>query len=302
MRRVTFFSLNRGSVRHLSFTVSAGVEEGKATEAVKKTAFVGNMTLPAVDLAYRIVCPSLKFPATSTGKKVTGYRDPCVFWREYYSFDRSMPYYHHLPTNVITFEVPNGFLTRFPLFYRRRGFFVNSENRVFSKSTTENRGSSGENSSGGAEGNNSSMPPSGDGKPSSSSGTSLTLKQKLAAYGGGGLLLYLIVHNVLLACIFFSLYFLHIDLVGIARSYGFSIRSDKVTSDTLDDANITSTEKKYPSFWATLGISIVLNKLLVPIELAVTLMMAPVLVPRLQPFASRVIPRIKSMINSRKAE
>ncbi|KAH9589277.1 protein of unknown function DUF1279 [Trypanosoma melophagium] len=300
MRRVAFRSLNRGSARNISSSPNVGVEERKSSEAIKK-ASVGNMTLPAVDLALRIAYPSLKFPATNIGEKVMDIGDPCVLWREYYSFEHSIPYYHHLPTNRTTFDVPSGFLTRFPVFYRRRRFFVNSENRVFSQSTTENRGSSGENSAGGSEGNNSSMPPSGDGKPSSS-GTSLTLKQKLAAYGGGGLLLYLIVHNVLLAIIFFSLYFLHIDLVGIARSYGFNVRSGKFTPDTPDGVDRTSTEKMYPSFWATLGISILLNKLLVPVELAVTIMMAPVLVPRLQPFASKVIPRIKSMMNSRKMQ
>ncbi|KEG06435.1 hypothetical protein DQ04_13951020 [Trypanosoma grayi] len=241
------------------------------------------------------------FPATAIGNELLDPRDPCVEWREYYSLELSKPYYHNVLMHTTTFEVPTGFLTRFPLFHRRHGLGVTEEGRVFRRAAASSSGESGNSSAGGAEGAGgaSAAPPCEGGSPGSSSsstapsGGSLTLKQKLAAYGGGGLILYLIVHNVLLAMIFFSLYFLHMDLVGFARSYGFNIMSEKPALAADEDG--VAPVKKYPSFWATLGISIVLNKMLVPLELAVTLMMAPVFVPRLQPFASQFIPRVKAM-------
>ncbi|RNE99292.1 hypothetical protein TraAM80_08261 [Trypanosoma rangeli] len=285
MWRVVHFPFRCISLRRIgSF---AKVKCGAGKILVKRGEVSSATVLPEVDLALRVINPCREFPATQVGVELPDHSDPCVLWREYYSFDHCRPYYHNLLTNTTTFELPSGFMTRFALFCRRQGHHVDGETRVYRQTAAEGSGGSDKGAPEGPGGEGGSPVPPGE-------GGSLTTKQKLAAYGGGGLLLYLIVHNILLACIFFSLYFLHVDLVGVARSYGFRVGSDKTESD--DGGNAAVDKRKSPSFWATLGASVVLNKLLVPLEVAATLMMAPVLVPRLQPFAARIIPCIKSFM------
>ncbi|ESL07848.1 hypothetical protein TRSC58_04459 [Trypanosoma rangeli SC58] len=285
MWRVVHFPLRCISLRHIGSFAKVKCGAGKAF--VNQDYASGATALPAVNLALRVISPCREFPATQVGVELPDHCDPCVLWREYYSFDHCRPYYHNLLTNTTTFEPPPGFMTRFALFYRRQGRYVDGETRVYQQVTAEGSGGSDKSAPEGPGGEGGTGDPPGE-------GGSLTTKQKLAAYGGGGLLLYLIVHNILLACIFFSLYFLHVDLVGVARSYGFRVGSDKTESGHGDNDAVDT--RKSPSFWATLGVSVVLNKLLVPLEVAATLMMAPVLVPRLQPFAARIIPRIKSFM------
>ncbi|RNE95490.1 uncharacterized protein Tco025E_10004 [Trypanosoma conorhini] len=291
MRRVIKLSFICVSLRHVASAgkVDAGAENVCTERGVGSSLYgtLNNATvLPAVRLALRVVNPCQEFPATPVGVELPDHRDPCVLWREYYSFDHGKPYYHNLRTNDTAFAPPSGFKTRFALFHRRQGLHVDAEARVHTQATVEGGGGADKAAVGGSEGNGGSPPLPGE-------GGSLTTRQKLAAYGGGGLLLYIIVHNILLAWIFFSLYFLHFDLVGLARSYGFRVGGARTESSDGDNAAVA---EKNPSFWATLGVSILLNKLLVPLEFAVTLMMAPMLVPRLQPFASRIIPRIKSFM------
>ncbi|EKG02873.1 hypothetical protein TCSYLVIO_006089 [Trypanosoma cruzi] len=292
MRRVVSFYFSRKSIRWIGCARNVNVDAGDGSRergdgSISDVAVDGYTLLPAVSRALPLFTPCQEFPATAVGVELPDPRDPCVVWREYYSFEHRRPYYHNLLTNLTTFEVPSGFRTCFSLFHRRQGLYVDTENRVHCQATVQGGGTPDKGAPGASDGEG--------GSPSSpGGGGTLTTKQKLAAYGGGGLLLYLIVHNILLAAIFFSLYFLHFDLVGIARSYGFSVGDDPIGSGNCADAAVT--KKKDPSFWATLGVSILLNKLLVPLELAVTLMMAPVLVPRLQPFATRLIPRVKTFM------
>ncbi|EKF31367.1 hypothetical protein MOQ_004797 [Trypanosoma cruzi marinkellei] len=292
MKRAVRFCFSRKSILCSSCAGIVNVDAGDGSRergdgSTSGVAVERYTLLPAVNRALPLFNPCQEFPATPVGVELPDPRDPCVVWREYYSFEHRRPYYHNLLTNLTTFEVPSGLRTCFSLFHRRQGLYVDKENRVHHRATVQGGGTPDTGSPGASDGvGGSPASPGGDG--------TLTTKQKLAAYGGGGLLLYIIVHNILLAAIFFSLYFLHVDLVGIARSYGFSVGDNPVGSGNGADAAVK--KKKAPSFWATLGVSIVLNKLLVPLELAATLMLAPVLVPRLQPFATRLIPSVKAFI------
>ncbi|SCU67877.1 Protein of unknown function (DUF1279), putative [Trypanosoma equiperdum] len=309
MRRIACVRLNVGLCRYLAHDAASGV--APPSNGVKDQHAVGRgVVLPAVRAAMCVARPCPMFAATITSNEIPHYDDPCVVWREYFSLQYRKPYYHHLVTNVTTFEVPEGFTTRFPTYHRRQKLFVDEANRVFRNSgspgvktngivgNTDGFGSSSSSCSGFPPDVNP-PPPSGP-SPHGVSG----LKHKLAAYGAGGLLLYLIVHNILLAIIFFTLYFLHIDVVAYARSYGFKVGKEDGTSEapsTDVDSGNGKGEKKYPSFWTALALSILLNKLLVPLEVAVTVVLAPRLVPRLQPIAARVIPRVKSIIAGCKA-
>jgi hypothetical protein len=104
------------------------------------------------------------------------------------------------------------------------------------------------------------------------------LKQKLAAYGGGGLILYLIIHNACLLSVFVCIRFLGIDVIGAARSWGFHVKSSENTN--VFGAFITA---------------VLLNKMLVPLQLFVTILMAPKFVPVLQPLAANLAPKIRKV-------
>nr|CCC94466.1 conserved hypothetical protein [Trypanosoma congolense IL3000] len=266
----------------------------------------GNPVLPAVGLAMCVAHPNPLFPATNVSEEVPNHDDPCVVWREYFSLEFRRPYYHCLMTNETTFDIPDGFVTRFPTFHRRQKLHVNEENRVFrasapSSCTTGGCATSGCVGSGGGAGGTPTPggSPLGDSSASSSFSRFLRvscLKKQLVEHGAGGLLLYLIVHNAVLAVLFFSLYFLRIDIVGYARYCGINVTKEKeVPEDDLVDTTEAHNGNKgrFRSFWSALGVSIVLNKFLVPLELAITLVLAPRFASRLQPFAGRVFSYVK---------
>lgn len=214
---------------------------------------------PALDAAERLVNPTPATPAT--GPPGLAPDDPRVVWREYWSVADEAPYYHNLKTNEVTWFIPEGFLTRFPNFHAANDeLVVGTDGRVTRA----------------VEGEEAPSTPSVQ--------KALTLKQKLALYGSGGLLLYLIIHNVCLFTVFVSIYVLEIDLVGFARSYGFNI---KKSSDIGDD------QKRKPGFLSTFFTAVLLNKMTVPGQLLLTLLLAPRFVPTLQPFANRAIPALK---------
>lgn len=127
-------------------------------------------------------------------------------------------------------------------------------------------------------------------------GKPLSLKKKLALYGSGGLLLYIIIHDIFLFFIFTGMYVLGLDLVGVARSYGFSII--RPAADGAAAAGAEGEEqKRKPSFFATLLTALILTKLFAPIQLTLTLLLAPRFVPLLEPFANRVIPKVKRVLS-----
>lgn len=228
--------------------------------------------LPGINLGMRVANPSESFPATLSDSEPLPSSDPRVEWKEHFCSEKQLPYYHNVRTNEVSFDVPRGFVTRFPRLHERNGQLVDKHGAVFpSKENLESPSVSEE---------------LGD-KPTSS----LSPKQKLAAYGAAGMLWYLIVHNLFLACVFSCIYFLHIDLLSLVRSYGFHV--------SIVDA--PKEKKNRPSFWRSLLVSIVLNKLLVPVQIVVTLATAPRVIHVLRPIAAKVGPQISAFFKRKKA-
>jgi hypothetical protein len=188
--------------------------------------------------------------------------DSAVEWREYWSLEDEKPYYHNLKTHIVTWDVPEGFPTRFLSHHNfNSNLKVDSDGRV--------------------------RAPDKDSK--AVPGASLSLKQKLALYGSGGLMLYLIIHNICLTCVFVSIYFLEWDLVGVAQSYGFNIKK----SHSAEGGAEGDTKRK-GSFLGTFVTAVLLNKMTVPLQVAATLMLAPRFVPLLTPFANKVVPVVRA--------
>lgn len=206
----------------------------------------------------------METPATGLAEDILSSTDACVEWREYWSLEDDMPYYHNLKTNEVTWDVPEGIPTRFPTYHsRNENIRIDAEGRV--------------------------QFPQKDGplKPGEATTSPLTLKQKLALYGSGGLCLYLIIHNICLTCVFVALYVLEWDLVGLAQSYGFNIkRSDG--NETVANSDGTVTIKRGASFLSTFVTAVLLNKLTVPLQIGTTLLLAPRFVPLLTPIANRI--------------
>lgn len=246
--------------------------------------------LPGVDLAKRVASPDQVFPATWSSDEPLAPDDPRIVWKEHYSLAESRPYYHNVNTNETTTDIPEGFVTRFPQLYRKSGYVVDSNGAVHRSGEAGASGSPGEPSATGgataAEGEAAASP----------AGKKLTAKQKLAAYGGGGLLWYLIVHNVVLATIFSLLYFFKVDLIALAKSYGFNVKVKR--SEEVEE--ISRHSNRHPPFFKTLLLAIVLNKLLVPVQLVFTLATAPFLVHRLEPIAVVLLPKCRTFFHNLK--
>lgn len=238
--------------------------EGEPPLGSTKLSFVGNSyqhsSLPGLNLGMRVANPSPQFPATIAHREPTAANDPRVEWKEHFCSEKQAPYYHNLCTNQVSFQIPNGMVTRFPRFYRRSGAHrVDNSGAVFlshSESEVQN----------------------------ANTASNLSPKQKLAAYGAAGVLWYLIIHNIFLAIVFSSIYFFHVDLVSLARRYGFNVPISNPTD---------SEEKKHPSFWKTVVLAILLNKLLVPVQVVVTLGTAPKVIKYIQPIAVKVGPKLR---------
>lgn len=207
--------------------------------------------LPALNLAIRIYRPTSKFPATWSCSEPLSPSDPLSEWKEHFSAEHQRPYYHHVPSNRVSFSIPDGFKTRFPRLYRRQGFHVTEDSTVVTKSQE-------------------STPVN----PSTLS--NLTLKQKLATYGAAGVIWYLIVHQLSLVVVFSCIYFLNIDLLSCAKKYGFHVPE-----------RVERRKGERPSFWKSFLLSIVLNKLLAPLHLVITLATAPRVIRLFQPTAMR---------------
>lgn len=215
--------------------------------------------LPGVDLARRVCDPSPEFPSTWSCHEPLKPDDPRIMWRELYDLEEERPYYHNVKTNETSHKIPDGFVTRFPLYYKKKGYHVDeATGAVFAEATAKTA-----------------VP------------KKLTMKHRLAAYGGGGLLWYLIVHNISLACVFCSLYFFHFDLVSVARSYGFNV---KRSTEVPKDPDLR------PGFFKTFVLSVFLNKTLVPAQMLFSLATAPFLVKRLEPLAVVLAPRCKAFV------
>lgn len=234
--------------------------------------------LPGIDLGMRVAQPSSEFPATLSEEEPLPANDPRVEWKEHFCSEKERPYYHNLRTNVVVYNKPLGFVTRFPRWYQRNTVHDDLEK-------TDPIDSGGISTSNGQASSSSIGAPShqdiANGIERSGESRvrniffSLTKKKQLAANGATGLLWYLIVHNFFLACVFSSMYFLNIDLVSIARSYGFHVSSDEGKSREAEKVN-------RPSFWKTLITAIVLNKLLVPVQVVVTIGTGSRVIPVLQ--------------------
>ncbi|CCW70544.1 unnamed protein product [Phytomonas sp. Hart1] len=260
---------NRFLVSNINSTSQRSSKEVESFDKDNIRSGEGSNALPGLELARQAVGP-IQFSSTKNNEdeSVSSF-DPLIYWREYYSLEHAKPYYHNIQTNETTFQIPKGFPTQFPLYYSKNGFNVDGHGVVhhLSKSTTTEGNGNGSNTQNGSSG--------------------LSLRQKLAAYGAGGVLLYLIIHNISFVVVFTCIYFFHMDLPGLARSYGFNISDKK--NDTVEGK-----KNERSPFLRTLLLSIVLNKILIPFHLALTIGAAPFLVHRLEPIAMRFIPRSKS--------
>ncbi|KAG5494582.1 hypothetical protein JIQ42_02194 [Leishmania sp. Namibia] len=266
-RSAALSSLQRG--RRWSST--ANFTPGKYGEPAPTS---GAAVLPGVDLARRAVSPNQEFPATWSEDEPLSPSNPRVCWREHYSLDADKPYYQNIHTMEVTWVIPEGFVTRFPRLYASNGYRVDAKGAVFRLSTAPETPAKGT---------------TGATVAKEAGVKTVSLKQRLAAYGAGGLLWYLIVHNISLACVFTCLYVFRIDLIDLARSHGFDVkRSDEVPVN----------EKKRPPFWKTFVLSIILNKMLVPLHLLLTVTSAPLLVHRLEPIATSLFPKMKAFIRN----
>lgn len=240
--------------------------------------------LPGIDLGLRVSRPSSQFPATLSEGEPLPSTDQRVVWKEHFCSEKGQPYYHNLDTNEVTYAKPQGFVTRFPRWYQQNGIALDHEG-------IDAGGKSTGSGSDGCEhlGSSTARFPQNSGsdvderrtrRASSDLLLSKSQKKKLATFGAMGLLWYFIVHNLFLVCVFSSMYFLNIDLVGIAHSYGFHVSSNEgKTSETE--------RKRSPSVWKTLITAIVLNKLLVPVQMVVTIGTASKVIPVLQPICRR---------------
>ncbi|KAG5496102.1 hypothetical protein JKF63_02401 [Porcisia hertigi] len=276
MRCVTRLRCGRCSVTLSSLVLSRrwkSPENSASGQHGEPNVAPGATVLPGVDLARRAVSPSQEFPATWSNDEPLPPSNPHVQWREHYSLDAEKPYYQNIKTMEVTWEIPEGFVTRFPGLYASNGYHVDARGAVSRSS------SSATSAEGGV----------GPAVAKKSGPNALSLKKRLAAYGAGGLLWYLIIHNISLACVFICLYVFRIDLIGYACSYGFAVKhSDGVSVN----------DNKRPPFWKTFVICIVLNKILVPLHLLVTVTSAPCLVHRLEPIATSLFPKMRAFARS----
>ncbi|KPI89588.1 hypothetical protein ABL78_1253 [Leptomonas seymouri] len=237
---------------------------------------VDGVVLPGVDLARRAVCPSQEFPATWSADEPLVPSDPRVVWRELYSLDLRKPYYQNIKTMEVQWEIPEGFVTRFPRLYESNGYRVDERGAVFRSDAPVATAAAVGEAAVGPEANIDGV-------------RTLTLKQRMAAYGAGGLLWYLIIHSASFFGVFTCMYVFRIDLIGMARSYGFDV---KRTAEVPVDEDIR------PPFWKTFVVSIVLNKILVPAHLLIAVTTAPFLVHHLEPIAGRLFPTAKALVKS----
>ena len=246
-----------------------GVSRGIRTTTVRHCA----LQSAALSAAERIANPSQATPASGPAGGVLSPEDPRIVWREHWCVAKKVPYYHNMLTNETTWDVPEKFVTRFPTYHKE----LNQKVQVQADGTVQYLPSDG------------SVPTT----EMPLDMANLPLKKKLALYGSGGLILYLIIHNIFLSCVFCSMYFFGIDLVHIARSYGFNAKEAEASSEMGGD---TKAVKKAPTFVGTFVTAVILNKMTVPFQLLLTLTLAPRVVPKLQPLANRLIPKLKRMI------
>jgi hypothetical protein len=202
-----------------------------------------------LDAALRVAEPST--PAAG------GPPSPLVAWREYFSAEHRMPYYYNAQTNETTWNIPGGFVSRFPEHHRALGNVVDASGAVWPPGTTRSEGSTDE---------------------GTAKAGPISLKKRLAALGGAGFLLYLIVHNLSLAIVFTMMNVFGFDLVSLAKSYGISVPFTGGSGGLV----------------ANFLVAVALNKTLVPLQIVLTLALAPRFAPMLQPAAKRASAAIGS--------
>lgn len=248
--------------------------------------------LPGVDAAKRCTDPSVDFPATYSEDEPLSDTDPRVVWREHFSEEHQKPYYQNVQTNEVMYTIPHKFKTSFPRYYTRLGYEINSDGTVRGlPSSAQVSSSAGDQVAG--DSTNTSTASSDDAlkkvaTESAPSSTAHRIKIKLATYGAGGLFLYVLIHGVSFLALMTTLYIFRIDLVGIARSYGFNVKM-------LPKEKPNSTELNRPSFWKTFLTAAVINKLSSPIHMLMALAIAPFFARRLEPITHRLIGFFKRM-------
>lgn len=247
-----------------------------------------------IEAAIRLTNPTAHHPATgeyaaptntSTGipedstATAVPTTDPHVFWREHWDLDTRRPYYHQLQTNELTWEKPVGFNTRFNFYFdriyeeyrsghRAEEHLANpppevpraekvpkpaviAEKPVDALATTD------------AEAKGEKPVAPFDDQPSQAPVAGRSFKDRLKDYGAPGFALYLIIHFTSLGCVFLIMYN-GVDLSGIARSAGFDIASPAASGGGVA---------------AVMIVAVAVNKMFNPLQLLLTIALAPKLVP-----------------------
>lgn len=256
--------------------------------------------------ARSLVAPSLAHPATAGA---TSEDDPRVQWREHWDATTRKPYYENLVTREVTFDIPEAFPTRFGAFWVGKGFNVlenivqPKEGSAGAEGSTPRAAASTSASAGSSDASSSTVktqmrqfsttrrangvaPP-----PEGTDPAKMTMKQRIGLYGTAGLVLYLIIHNILLACIFITLYVFEVDLVSIARGWGYELKflpgGKHTPKEESEEAAAVEEISNDPSIIATFITAVALCKLVVPFQLTITLALCPTLAPRLNVLIQR---------------
>lgn len=249
----------------------------QSCETTSKNTIPSLSVLPGLEVGMKVAQPTPQYPAGVAEEVPLSDKDSRVEWVEHYCSEKQAPYYHNLKTDEVTFEVPEGgFVTRFPQLYTRLGYHIDGNGAVQrrhvpSRETDEADG-----------------PLIDIAKMS----PNLSPREKLAAYGTAGVLWYLIIHFFFWLCLFFSIYIFHFDLLSLARSYGFYVPVSTSSAATED--------VRRPSFWRSFVTAVVLNKLLFPIQVALTLATVPKVIVFLRPISAKVVPHLRYFFKMQK--
>ena len=277
-------------------------------EGVTSTDAVGTrkMWTTPLEAATRLVDPSAAHPATGATSVTPSELDasksassdaanspggvPREQWREHWDLESKRPYYHNLVTNELSWNRPVGFDSRFAFYYSRihqeyhlgqrtEEHLANPPDGVERIVRVEKPAATTPVVTPSADGVASAAAPAattpshmGPIDAEGATNKKRTLKDQIKDFGVAGFLLYLIIHFASLGVVFLIMYN-GVDLSGIARSIGFDVQPSNGGSAA-----------------AILVVSIAVNKVFNPVQLVLTIFLAP----RFVPVIRRVIVKIYS--------
>lgn len=203
----------------------------------------------ALEQAMRITGPCPEHPATGSPIAAddlsASHPPPTLHWREHWDPQARKPFYHNLVSNEVTWDVPSTFPTRFGWHYDR----CELEDPQLFSTTAAGRARN-------ALGSDALGTAAVARKP-------LTWKERIYNYGTAGLIVYGVVHFGMLAIII-GIIWMGVDLSAVARQLGFNVQPGAT------------------SIMATVVVGIAVNKIFVPIQVGLTIYLAPRCAPYLR--------------------